>query len=119
LVLKLNKSIVSQEIIAKSFIQRAVVVQPQVPNQDQSLILCIKSYGDYRYIAAKDICYLHADNNSTDIHLNTGEMITAFKTLKHFEGLSVPFIRIHNSYIVNKDYLKDSCGIHCVIKIVL
>jgi hypothetical protein len=42
----------------------------------------------------KDICYLHADNNSTDIHINTGEMITAFKTLKHFEGLSVPFIRI-------------------------
>jgi hypothetical protein len=32
-----------------------------------------------------------ADNNSTDIHLNGGEMITAFKTLKHFEGvLSYP-----------------------------
>jgi hypothetical protein len=27
---------------------------------------------------------LQADNNSTDIHLNSGE-ITAFKTLKHFE----------------------------------
>ena len=110
LVLKLNKSIVSQEIIAKkslsSYNEPTVVVQPQVPNQDQSLILCIKSYGDYRYIDAKDICYLHADNNSTDIHLNTGEMITAFKTLKHFEGvLSFPFIRIHNSYIVNKDYI--------------
>jgi hypothetical protein len=69
-----------------SYNEPTVVVQPQVPNQDQSLILCIKSYGDYRYIAAKDICYLHADNNSTDIHLNTGE-ITAFKTLKHFEGV--------------------------------
>jgi len=33
-------------------------------------------------------------------------MITAFKTLKHFEGvLASPFVRIHNSYIVNIDYV--------------
>lgn len=70
------------------------------------LIICIKSYGDYRYINADDVCYFQADNNSTDIHLNSGEMITAFKTLKHFEGiLTFPFIRIHNSYIVNRKYI--------------
>jgi DNA-binding LytR/AlgR family response regulator len=70
------------------------------------LIICVKSYGDYRYINATDICYLQADNNSTDIHLNSGEMITAFKTLKHFEGvMKYPFVRIHNSYIVNIDYV--------------
>lgn len=70
------------------------------------LVICVKSYGDYRYIQATDICYLQADNNSTDIHLNSGEMITAFKTLKHFEGvLDYPFVRIHNSYIVNTDYV--------------
>jgi DNA-binding LytR/AlgR family response regulator len=74
--------------------------------EDKPLVLCIKSYGDYRYIAAKDICYFQADNNSTDIHLNNGEVITAFKTLKHFENiLSFPFIRIHNSYIVNRNYI--------------
>jgi DNA-binding LytR/AlgR family response regulator len=75
-----------------------------ISNIGQPLILCVKSYGDYRYIDARDICYFQADNNSTDIHLNNGEMITAFKTLKHFEGvLSHPFIRIHNSYIVNRN----------------
>jgi DNA-binding LytR/AlgR family response regulator len=74
--------------------------------KEKSLVLCIKSYGDYRYIQAKDICYFRADNNSTDIHLNNGEIITAFKTLKHFENiLSFPFIRIHNSYIVNRNYI--------------
>jgi len=73
---------------------------------EKPLIICVKSYGDYRFIEAKDICYLQADNNSTDIHLFNGEMITAFKTLKHFEGvLSSPFVRIHNSYIVNIDYV--------------
>ena len=74
--------------------------------KEKPLIICVKSYGDYRYIDAKDIAYLQADNNSTDIHLNSGEMITAFKTLKHFEGvMSYPFVRIHNSYIVNIDYV--------------
>lgn len=73
---------------------------------EKPLIICVKSYGDYRYIEAKDICYLQADNNSTDIHLNSGEMITAFKTLKHFEGvMTYPFVRIHNSYIVNIDFI--------------
>jgi DNA-binding LytR/AlgR family response regulator len=77
------------------------------PSLDEKpLIICVKSYGDYRFINASDICYLQADNNSTDIHLNNGEMITAFKTLKHFETvLHSPFVRIHNSYIVNIDYV--------------
>ncbi|WP_281231481.1 LytR/AlgR family response regulator transcription factor [Flavobacterium gelatinilyticum] len=73
---------------------------------NKSLIICIKSYGDHRYINADDICYFKADNNSTDIYLNSGEMITAFKTLKHFElVLTYPFFRIHNSYIINKNYI--------------
>lgn len=81
-------------------------VQVEKAVEEKPLIICVKSYGDYRFIEAKDICYLQADNNSTDIHLYNGEMITAFKTLKHFETvLSSPFVRIHNSYIVNIDYV--------------
>ena len=109
-ILKLNKSNSVEEILSKQLPtldeKPTVSVRQETSNQDQPLILCIKSYGDYRYIEAKDICYFQADNNSTDIHLNNGEMITAFKTLKHFEGiLSFPFIRIHNSYIVNRNYI--------------
>ncbi len=117
-ILKLKKSIGEQEVILP---QNPVLDQesnsitlpksmPEVKKNinfvEQSLVICIKSYGDYRYIEAKDICYFQADNNSTDIHLNNGEMVTAFKTLKHFEGiLSFPFIRIHNSYILNRNYI--------------
>ncbi|MGV3695907.1 LytR/AlgR family response regulator transcription factor [Flavobacterium sp.] len=74
-----------------------------VQQQNQELVICVKSYGDYRYIDSSDILYFEADNNSTDIHLNNGEMITAFKTLKHFETVLPPsqFLRIHNSYIIN------------------
>ena len=84
--------------------EELVTIPPPTP--DKPLIICVKSYGDYRFIEATDICYLQADNNSTDIHLKNGEMITAFKTLKHFETvLNAPFVRIHNSYIVNIDFV--------------
>lgn len=92
--------VLTEEQIPDTFVQQIV------PVVEQPLILCIKSYGDYRYIDANDVCYFQADNNSTDIHLNNGEMVTAFKTLKHFEGiLTSPFTRIHNSYIVNRNYI--------------
>lgn len=75
-------------------------------NSGKPLVICVKSYGDYRYISADDITYFAADNNSTDIYLYSGEKITAFKTLKHFEAvLSFPFLRIHNSYIINRNYI--------------
>lgn len=68
----------------------------------ESESICIKSYGDYQFINLNDICYLKADNNTTDIHLKFGKKISAFKTLKYFENtLPIYFIRIHNSYIVN------------------
>jgi DNA-binding LytR/AlgR family response regulator len=78
---------------------------PVVVQKPQSLVICIKSYGDYRYLDSDEILYFEADNNSTDIHLNNGEMITAFKTLKHFETVlpETQFLRIHNSYIINVD----------------
>ena len=88
-----------EEIIVPSFVRTETLGIQQEP-----LILCVKSYGDYRYIDTRDIAYFQADNNSTDIHLINGEMVTAFKTLKLFEGvLPYPFVRIHNSYIVNSN----------------
>ncbi len=66
--------------------------------------ICIKSYGDYRFIDVEDIEYLKADNNSTDFFMRKGEKITAFKTLKYFENtLPSNFMRVHNSYIINTD----------------
>lgn len=107
-VLKLDKAITeahSTQIINEV---TSVVTEPvnSPETTDKPLIICIKSYGDYRYLNAADISYFQADNNSTDIYLNSGEMVTAFKTLKHFESiLTYPFIRIHNSYIINRNYI--------------
>ncbi|AWH87071.1 DNA-binding response regulator [Flavobacterium album] len=68
--------------------------------------ICIKSYGDYQFISLNEIVYLKADNNTTDFHLQNGKKVTAYKTLKHYEA-SLPFFffRVHNSYIVNSNYI--------------
>jgi DNA-binding LytR/AlgR family response regulator len=64
--------------------------------------ICIKSHSDYQFIALKNIVCLKADNTTTDIILDNGKIVNAFKTLKHFENLlPFNFSRIHKSYIVN------------------
>ncbi len=91
--------------IVKQSLATHTIVPQQMEQQvveQKNNILCVKSYGDYRFIEFDDIVYLKADNNSTDIMLSTGDSITAFKTLKYFES-SLPndFVRIHNSHIIN------------------
>lgn len=108
LILKLNRIALITELggIREDSPAPVVAVAKSPQESEKPLIICIKSYGDYRYLNAEDITYFQADNNSTDIYLNSGEMITAFKTLKHFEHvLSYPFFRIHNSYIINRNYV--------------
>lgn len=108
-ILKFEKNSASAlESVPQANIEKPIFVDNDraVKPEAEQLTICIKSYGDYRFIDAKDILYFQADNNSTDIHLNNGEMITAFKTLKHFENvLPSQFYRIHNSYIVNINYV--------------
>ena len=106
-VLSVSKEFVDQHLESKSVsVQNESAVATFTPNlvsePNKSLLICVKSYGDYRYLHAHEILYFQADNNSTDIYLQSGEVITAFKTLKHFESvLQEPFYRIHNSFIVN------------------
>ncbi|WP_241676642.1 LytR/AlgR family response regulator transcription factor [Flavobacterium pectinovorum] len=107
-ILKLNKEVVEVNTVSTCQEIATSIIPGEKTSQivEKSLLICVKSYGDYRYISASDISYFQADNNSTDIYLNSGEMITAFKTLKHFESiLEYPFIRIHNSYIINRNYI--------------
>jgi DNA-binding LytR/AlgR family response regulator len=109
LIHKLNKIKKADEVVlvrGSKTIEKRNLQNIELKNSRKPFVLCVKSYGDHRYIDSNEICYFRADNNSTDIHLKNGEMITAFKTLKHFETvLSKPFIRIHNSYIVNRNYI--------------
>ena len=74
--------------------------------RDKAEKICIQSNTDYRFIEMRDIIYLKADNNTTDIFLLTGKKISAYKPLKHFEeNLPSEFLRVHNSYMVNTSYV--------------
>lgn len=69
-------------------------------------MLCLKSYKDYILLNIDEILFLRADNNATDFFLLRDHKVSAFKTLKTFE-LILPknFLRIHHSYIVNKNHI--------------
>lgn len=75
---------------------------PSVINKN----ICLKSYKDYQYLNTDEILFLKADNNTTDFYMSDGNIISAFKTLKTFEEvLPENFLRIHKSYIINKNFV--------------
>lgn len=81
--------------------------------------ICLKSYKDYQYLDTDEVLFLRADNNTTDFYMKTGHTISAYKTLKTFESiLPKNFLRIHKSYIVNKDYVNrvNYGTLNCTLK---
>ena len=81
-------------------------LKKQLPKEDVSHTLCLKSYNDYQYLDTNEILYLRADNNATDFVMKDGSKVSAYKTLKSFENrLPANFIRVHQSYILNTDYV--------------
>ncbi len=87
-------------------IRKAVLqlLKKQQPFLDDTL--CLKSYKDYTLLEIDNVVFLQADNNATDFVLLDGKKISAFKTLKSFESvLPNNFLRIHHSYIVNKNHI--------------
>jgi len=81
--------------------------QGQTPN-DKNLVLINHSKG-FTLIDYKDIVWLEASDNYTNLYLNTGKKIVASKTLKEFEAIlpTNVFFRIHRSSLINVDYIKE------------
>lgn len=81
-------------------------LKKQVPAKAEPDTLCLKSYSDFQYIDTSEILYLQADNNATEFVMRDGTVNNAYKTLKSFENqLPKNFVRIHQSYIVNTNYI--------------
>lgn len=71
--------------------------------------IAVPQLGSIRFIALDEIISLEADNNYTVIHLKDMQKLVISKTLKDFEELldKNQFVRIHKSYIVNTNYVKE------------
>lgn len=90
----------------KTFELRKTISRLSKEPIETSNTLRLKSYKDYQFIDISDILFLKADNTATDFFMHDGTTISAYKTLKSFEAvLPDNFTRIHNSYIVNQNYV--------------
>ena len=71
--------------------------------------ISIRTSKGIRVIECKDILYCKADGRYTRIFLHNGESYTIAKVLKKYEELLPDscFFRIHKSYLVNLDYVKE------------
>ncbi|MEA1787363.1 LytTR family DNA-binding domain-containing protein [Arenibacter sp. GZD96] len=81
-------------------------LKKRFPKEQLAPRLCLKSYQDFQYLSTEEILYLKADNNATDFFMRDGRVVSAYKTLKSFEDqLPKNFVRVHQSYILNVDYI--------------
>ncbi len=60
------------------------------------------------FVKFQDIVRFEAEDNYTHIFLESGERITASKTIKSYEELLAPynFYRVHKSHVINLNYMR-------------
>ena len=68
--------------------------------------IAIPTTDGLQFIKINDILYLEANNNYTHLSLADSKKFVVCQTLKIFEDIlpSDTFVRIHNSFIINKNY---------------
>jgi two-component system LytT family response regulator len=81
----------------------------QNQQQSQKLKLCIPSMKGFQIVYLNDILYLEADSAYTNFHFFDRPIICASKTIHEYETLleDAGFLRIHKSYVVNMEYIKE------------
>lgn len=91
----------------KSSERQLNVMKNSMENKELDVIV-ISSLRALHYIDVKSIVRLESYKNYTDVFLESGEKITASKTIKHFEELLPKslFFRVHHQHIINLNFLK-------------
>ncbi|MGJ8744224.1 LytR/AlgR family response regulator transcription factor [Polaribacter sp.] len=89
--------------IASLELQKSLLLFEKVFAEKQTH-LAVKTSSEIHVLAFKDICFLQAERNCTTISEVNGNGLSTSKSLKHFEEtLPKNFIRVHRSFIVNKN----------------
>jgi len=76
--------------------------------EDKNIVLISHSKG-FTLVDFKDIVWLEASDNYTNLFLNGQKKIVASKTLKEFEAIlpTSDFFRIHRSALINVNFVKE------------
>lgn len=71
--------------------------------------IAIGNVSGYSFVEVKDIIYCESAGNYTSFYFSGGKKIVSSKTLGFYEELLPPekFYRIHNSHLINTDYLEQ------------
>lgn len=72
--------------------------------------IAVKVKKQHRYLEINDIMYAESDKHVLNIHLKDSRVIQTTEKLSELEKTinSKRFIRCHQSYLVNMDYIKDA-----------
>jgi two-component system LytT family response regulator len=99
----IDKAISLEPAVQKEQLQ--IVKNQMIDNQKDKLVLRLQE--GYQVIDFKSLIYCKSDKGYTSFYLSDGKSYMASKPIKEFEGqLPVKkFIRTHQSYIVNMDYV--------------
>jgi two-component system, LytTR family, response regulator len=86
--------------------QIEMLVEQLVNKKNAFSRIAIPTTDGLRFIKVENIIYLEASSNYTHIFTTENKKYIASHTLKDFEDLlpAEIFVRIHNSYIINKNY---------------
>ena len=72
--------------------------------------IAVKVKKQHRYLEINDIMYAESDKHVLNIHLKDSRVIQTTEKLSELKKTinSKRFIRCHQSYLVNMDYIKDA-----------
>jgi two-component system, LytTR family, response regulator len=86
-----------------------LLLQNLKPANEKNYKLALPSATGLIFVKIADIIYCEADSNYTTFFLQNEKKIIVSHTLKHYEELLSPhrFFRIHHSYLVNLDFIKQ------------
>jgi two-component system LytT family response regulator len=88
--------------------RRLDLFQQHLNNPNAFTKMSIAALDGIYFVNIKDIVRFEAEDNYTHIFLNTGERITASKTIKAYEDLLAPynFYRVHKRHVINLNYMR-------------
>ncbi|MDA9773643.1 LytTR family DNA-binding domain-containing protein [Saprospiraceae bacterium] len=85
-----------------------LIEQMQAIETDTVKKIAFPTFEGIEFVNLKNINYCKGDSNYTHVHLQDGTKLMISKTLRYVEEIlcDYQFFRVHNSYIVNLDYVK-------------
>jgi len=106
LISAVNK--VQLSILKTGDFNRTKILLENLKLQPEKQQIILPTLQGFDVIKTENIIKLQANGNFTDVYLADGSCKMICKFLKHFdEILSIPFVRVHRSFIVNTRFIKS------------